>query len=141
VVKVAIATDCRRFDPTIGLTAASYNGGEVVHFPFDRLLEFIIDHGCAESMRPVLKERLRLMRQKVSVTLFQRYQVNCNVFQLAIRCPQCGHGLLTQLRVFEGQSFPMKDMEPLECPKCRQNFQPREEDFFRILDLGPPLDG
>ncbi len=75
--------------------ASNYAKGDQLHFPFDRVVEFIINQGCRESDRSTLKDRLRQLRRKVGVELFQRYKVNLDAYAMVLRCDG-GHD-----RVFE----------------------------------------
>lgn len=76
VAAILVSSDCTRLDPVFRLHAQGYDKGEVVHFPFDRLMEHIIEYGLAEADREALKQRLRAIRAEAGPHQFQRYGVN-----------------------------------------------------------------
>jgi hypothetical protein len=115
--------------------ASNYAKGDQLHFPFDRVLEYIIDYGCRESDRGVLKNRLRQLRQRVGVELFQRYRVNLDAYTMALRWPACSLILVSQYWVFKGQQF-TGIFEPQTCPRCAHTFPISDRDFFPVIDAG-----
>ena len=103
VASISVSSNGLGLEPVFEVHASNYGRGDQLHFPFDRVVEFIIDHGCPEAARSDLKHRLRLFRQKVGVELFQRYKVNLDAYSMALRCPSCSLVLVSQCRIFKGQ--------------------------------------
>ena len=97
VASVGVASTGLSLEPVFEIYASNYAKGDQLHFPFDRVVEFIIDHGCRDAERSRLRDRLRQLRQKVGVELFQRYNVNLDAYTMAIRCPSCSMVLVTRV--------------------------------------------
>lgn len=134
VASVTVTPDCLNLQPAFLLHANNYGKGETLHFPFDLVLEFIIDNGINEGDRSRLKERLLELRRRAGVTVFQRYAVNIRGYTMALRCPDCSHLMLTQYRVFHGQEFKLDWADPVKCPRCSHTFPVSVEDFFPVID-------
>lgn len=102
---VGIPADVASFDPGFLLSGegGSFGMGVVLHFPFDSMMNYIIDHGVDGDLRQGVKDRLRYMRQKVGPNLFQRYKLNVHALKLAVFCPACDRLNLTDIRVLQGQ--------------------------------------
>ena len=134
VSRVLISEDCRCFDPNIRLDAANYDKGDIVHFPFDRLMEYVITRGFPANERQVLRDRLLLMRQSVGVELYQRFETTVDAYTLATCCPHCHRVILTQLRIFATEPLPLRETERVTCFNCNHEFVVREKDFFPVID-------
>ncbi len=137
IVSIIVTPDGLSLEPVFQVHASNYTKGDELHFPFDRVVEFIIDHGCREADRSRLRDRLRQLRQKVGVGLFQRYKVNLDAYTMAFRCPLCSMVLVSQYRIFKGQEF-RGTFEPMTCPRCQHTFSISDRDFFPVLmpDMG-----
>jgi hypothetical protein len=132
IVFVRVTAAGSGLEPVFEVHASNYARGDELHFPFDRVLEFIIEHGCHEADRSNLKDRLRQLRQKVGVAVFQRYKVNLDAYTMALRCPSCSMVLMSQYRIFKGQEFG-GTFEPMTCPGCQHKFPIIDRDFFPVL--------
>lgn len=138
LASITVTPDCMNLQPAFLLPASTYDKGDTLHFPFDRITEFLVDRGIPESARDSLKDRLRKLRQKAGVTVFQRYKTNVQAYTMAVRCKACSHLLLTQYRIFKGQTFKLEWADPLVCSKCRAEFPVSEKDFFPVIDPDRP---
>ena len=136
VSAIQVDGECLGLSPVFLVDAKGFDKGETLHFPFDRVLGFIIDQGCPEPQWAALKERLRALRQKVGPYLFQRYKVNRQAFTMALRCPACSHLLLTDIRVFEGQPVQWTGNEECTCPRCSVEFAVQPGQVFPVIDPG-----
>jgi hypothetical protein len=112
VASIAVAENAASIAPTLEIYASNFSRGDDLHFPFDRVAEFIIDNSCDEQSRPALKDRLQDLRRKIGVKQFQRYKVNLDAHAMALRCPSCSLVMVTQHRIYEGQKFGGK-FEPM----------------------------
>jgi hypothetical protein len=135
VAYVTVAPNGLSLMPTFEVYASNYAKGDELHFPHDRVVEFIIAHGCRPDEQDGLKNRLRMMRQKAGPRVFQRYKVSLEAYRMALKCPACSHGLLSQYRIFKGQEFD-GTFEPITCPRCRHTFPVTARDFFPVLNPG-----
>lgn len=136
VSSIQVAADCSSLNPVFFVDAQNYDKGDSLHFPFDRLLEYIIENGCLEEIKKELNQRLRTLRSKVGPRIFQRYSVNRRGFTLALRCPNCTHLLLTNIRFFEGQAIPWTGREACTCPKCKTDIALRPDQLFPVINPG-----
>ncbi len=117
VACVTVTPNGLSLEPVFQVHASNYARGDELHFPFDRVVEYLIDHGCRESDRSALKDRLRQLRRQAGVEPFQRYKVNLDAYTMALRCPACSLILVSQYRIFKGQQF-TGTFEPQTCPRC-----------------------
>jgi hypothetical protein len=134
VASIMVRPDCLGLLPTFEVHASNYGRGDSLHFPFDRVVEYIIDHGCHVADREGLKRRLRELRHELGVAPFQRYKVTLEAYTMALRCPACRLLLLTQYRIFKGQEFKLDWADPIACPRCGQMVPVGEGDFFPVVD-------
>jgi len=131
---VQVTDDVLNLHPKFEVYPTGYDKGEPIFFPFDRVIKFIIEHGCKPEDQHTLKNRLAALRAKVGPNLFQRFNVNVQAYTIALRCPACNHGIKTQWRVFEGQEFRVPEDAGATCPACKLDFDITDEMTIRIID-------
>ena len=51
VACVTVTPNGLSLEPVFQVHASNYARGDELHFPFDRVVEYLIDHGCRESDR------------------------------------------------------------------------------------------
>jgi hypothetical protein len=109
-----------------------YDSFEAVHFPFDNLLDFIIDTAIPEENRDDLRARLRLLRQKLGPNVWQRYTLT-DKKPLFLRCKnaECRHLMMTQFSLFPGQKL-IWEGDTVACPRCSQTFAYVTKDLFML---------
>jgi hypothetical protein len=129
VVGIVVAPDCRNLDFQVALSAANYDKGDDVHIPLDKVILYLIERAFPVGGNEEL-------RRKAGVKVFQRYKVAIQAYTMALRCPVCSQGILTQFRIFEGQAFRLREIGPVACPACGNAFTPSEGDFFPVPDPG-----
>jgi hypothetical protein len=134
VVRINVSSDCFRLDPVLQLSASDYDRGDEVHFPFDRVVGYIIDHGSPEAEKDILRVRLPELRKKCGPRVFKRYLVTLDSFRMATRCPSCSHGFLSQHRIFRGQPFDIDPIEPLACSRYDHMLTPLSSESFPVID-------
>ncbi len=135
IVGINVSPDCTKLGPILQLSASNYNRGDQVHFPVDRIVNYIIDQTFPEAEGAILKARLSDLRKKAGPFVFQRFVVSIDAFNMATRCPSCSHGLISQHRIFRGQQFNVDPMDPIACPRCGSEFTPQSKDFFPVMGL------
>ncbi|WP_165243784.1 hypothetical protein [Paludisphaera soli] len=134
---VTISPDCRSFSPALQANGAWGDGkGTSLHFPFDRLLHYIVDHGCPEEQRATIKDRLRILRQRVGPNLFQNYRVNNEAVLMSVRCPVCQKFLVSTLRllVIQARTYPWTGDEEVTCPGCGVDVAIRPDNVLWAID-------
>lgn len=134
VEAVHISDDCLDVKPAIRVSPKHYDQGDVLHFPFDSLLGFIIKESFQESDQVGLMDRLRRLRQAVGTSIFQRYKVGDRALTMALNCPECSLLLLTNRRYFEGRQIELSGTEEGLCPRCGTMVSIRPDMVFLVTD-------
>jgi hypothetical protein len=107
-------------------------GGEILFFPLDHLLNYLIEHIVPPDQQERLKAIVAMKRLNGGLTAYQQFAVAPKM-PLGLKCknPGCGELLQTQLMGYHGQPF-ITDIEPAICPKCGVTSSYEAKDFFVI---------
>jgi len=104
--------------------------GEVLHFPIDYLLYYLIEHIAPSDQHDRLKALVVEKRFYGGPMVYQQFKVAPRE-PLAVTCknPHCRELLKTQLMGYAGRP-PIGDIEPVTCPRCGVSSTYEPEDFF-----------
>ena len=108
--------------------------GELLHFPLDYLLNFLIERIAPSSEQQRLKAIVAMKRFNAGPAAYQQFKVSPRR-SLGVKCknPECGTKLQTQLKGYAGQPF-ITDIEPVICPRCGVSSSYEAKDFFEVSD-------
>jgi hypothetical protein len=149
-LKTSIARQCRVKFLTIGQqgprliisdvgleTPPDVQAGEVLHFPLDYLLNYLIERVAPTDQQARLKSLAEIKRFNGGPWVYQRFAVSPRK-PLGLRCknPGCGAKLSTGLMGYDGQPF-MTDIEPVTCPQCGVASSYHQKIFFVIPAVIP----
>lgn len=111
-------------------------GGETLYFPFDHLLNFLIERIAPPDQQQRLKATVAAKRFNGGLAPYQHFVVAPKM-PLGLKCknPACGELLQTQLLGYHGQPF-ITDIEPAICPKCGVSSSYEAKDFFVLPGTG-----
>jgi hypothetical protein len=104
--------------------------GEHLHFPLDHLLYYLIEHIAPAEQHDRMRALVAEKRFHGGPMVFQRFKV-APPQPLAVICknPGCGEVLRTQLVGYDGRP-PIRNIEPVACPRCGVSSTFVAEDFF-----------
>ena len=118
------------------LNPPDIQAGEILHFPLDYLLNYLIERIAPPDQQNRLKNLVAMKRFGGGPAVYQQFKVSPRK-PLGIKCknPECGALLKTQLMGYAGQPL-MSDIEPLICPTVRRQLPPMNQGIsssFRIM--------
>ena len=146
-LKSSIARQCHVKTVTIGRTSRrliiadvgleappDVQPGEIMHFPLDYLLSFLIDRIVPGEQRNRLKAIMAKKRFNAGPGAYQQFKIAPKK-RLGVKCknPACRLTLITQVMGYRGQPF-MAEIEPVTCPRCGVRSSYEAKDFFVIPD-------
>lgn len=116
------------------LNPPDIQAGEILHFPLDYLLNYLIERIAPPDQQNRLKNLVAMKRFGGGPAVYQQFTV-APTKPLGIKCknPECGALLKTQLMGYAGQPH-MSDIEPVICPTCGVASSYEAGDFFIIPD-------
>jgi hypothetical protein len=133
VSKLTVETVSGRLclSPQMKMTHTVRNG-EAYYFPTDELLLYVADKTIDDlAERDAVKARVVANRQRCGPDVYRRFILQPGPkLPIFITCknPNCRNVIVTQLTAYrcEQQEW---DLEPIECPRCKQSFKYDGSDF------------